>query len=436
MFVLTGGWRRARQALGALRDADRADLALLAVSVLQLASADAGARREEVEAAAVALGRDDAWLTNALRELRSGRHITGDARLRAAHAQMAISTLRALLHPPQTAMPPTGDPVVPPIAGTRPAATARAPSRGQKRTPRPPVPVAEADADRTAVAALLCAALDSDSTPLRGVYWLLDSLHGWEIGWALNRAGVLDSARVDRLARRALASSDAARRGTAGYLLSALLHCDADTTRAALLSSEDTLAAWVRDVDPQSARGLARLFNSLGATMPDLARRVVAAADPGWLAQRLSTTGWRDAGGWAELVDRLAYAGGQEYAEQIADALDAGSLHALCADVPPGRLYAFAELVKTVYFLKPELGTALVAAAAGRLASHLSARPDNASAELHEVFWWPLGHRPAACVAAGPARDNAAPRVPLRAPSTQTALPWPSPAATPGTGRP
>lgn len=406
VFVLTGGWRRARQTLGALRDADRADLALLAVSVLQLASADAGARLEDVEAAAAALGRDGAWLATALERLRAGRHVTGDARLRAAHAQMAISTLRALLHPPRTAMPPTDDPVVPPIAGTRSAPGTSASRPGQAPPPRPRVPTAEADADRAAVAALLGTALDSDATPLRGVYWLLDCLHGWEIGWALNRTGLLDSARVDRLARRALASAAAAGRGTAGYLLADLLQRDADTTSAALLDSENTLAAWVREAEPASAYGLARLFNSLGASMPDLARRIMDAADPRRLAQRLSTTAWADAEAWAKLVDRLAYAGGPNYAEQIADALDAGSLHALCRGVPPDRLYAFAELVKVVYFLKPELGTALVAAAAGHVASHLSARPAKASAELQEVLWWPLGHAPGFLRHRGPDPDQ------------------------------
>lgn len=94
------------------------------------------------------------------------------------------------------------------------------------------------------------------------------------------------------------------------------------------------------------------------------------------------------------MIDRLAYAGGRHFAEQLAGALDAEALESLFDRLPDEPLYAVEELAKTIYYLREDLGTSLVDVAAPELGRRLSARPAEATAALHEIFWWPLGMPP------------------------------------------
>jgi hypothetical protein len=408
VFSLTAGWRRARQAIVTLRDADRADLAFLAVAVRQIASVDAGAPDSDLERLATLLGRDVVWLRTALELLRRTRHVTGDRRLRAAHVRMAMATVRILLHPPVWPMPKTG-PDVPPIVDE----AARSPVAGLPITrgdiggavdPRLHHP--DEAADRSAVASLLTDALNDPATSLRGALWILDTVSGPEVRWALAQVGTPTPATLADLAARALASSETAEYATATFLLTELLRWDHDRIVDALANAQDTLVEWVRTVSPATAWGLARLFNDLGRSDPDLTQKVLQRCDPTALARSVSTTNWADASAWAELAGRLAYAGGQGFAEELAAALDPIPLRELYAYVPARELLAIADLTEQLYFLRPELGTPLAASAATPLAAHISAAPVSASADLLSMFWWPLGLPPSFLRKRAPTADQ------------------------------
>jgi len=397
IFTLVGGWRRIRTILARLRDNERADLALLAVSVLQLASADAGARPGELQRAAILLGREEQWMEAALNLLRTRRLVTGDTHMRTPHVRMADVVLKVLLHPPEWPSLPSDSILVPPIMSTGDKNEARQ-DTGHRHHPATandhPHPVEEENADRSAVAALLAHVLDDPGTSLRGILWLLDCFRGPEIRWVLSRSGLPGRERLLTMARRALSMTDASGRQIAGFLLAELIHWDDGAIIEELENAESNLARWVVEVEPSSAWGLARLFNDLAQKRPDLTERILAQTDPTAIARQVSQTSWTDAAAWAELIDRLAYAGGQQFAEQLASALDAGALESLFSRLPDESLYAVEELAKAIYFLRGDLGTNLIETAAAQLARRLSNRPAEATAALHEIFWWPLGMSP------------------------------------------
>jgi hypothetical protein len=118
-FVLSGGWRRVAAALVRLREQDEAHLALAAIAVGQIATADAGIPIDRLDAMAVSMGRDAAWVARSLDVLRGEQLISADDGFyRCAHLQAAWSTLNALLSPYPDKLPPIARTIVPPITGT------------------------------------------------------------------------------------------------------------------------------------------------------------------------------------------------------------------------------------------------------------------------------------------------------------------------------
>jgi hypothetical protein len=142
-YSLTGGWRRVRRAALELRDHDRADLALLAIAVGQIASVDAGVQRNGLAPMFAALGRDEAWLEACLDILRQRRLVTvTDGQFRCTHLRAAYNMVAWMLHPNSSTYTPPFRPAVPPITSanvpTRPVVhTAPAPHGPGKVALRP-----------------------------------------------------------------------------------------------------------------------------------------------------------------------------------------------------------------------------------------------------------------------------------------------------------
>lgn len=392
-FTLTGGWRRTRSTLARLRDSDRLDLALLAVSVSQVASADAGATIDDLHEMSEHLGQTFEWMDDALGRLLGIRAIVGEARIRTAHIQMALAVIRVLLHPPRWHTQPSERVTVPPItedSGT----TASVPSHTPRRESHVTLPDEAVAADRARVNSLLTVALDSPDTPFRGVLWLLNALSRAEVRWSLSRVGFPGTARLERLAARALDAVDPANRSTAAFLLAELLHWDMEAITAQLERNEDRLVGWVDEVEASSAHGLARLFNDLSNSRPDLTHRILRQTDPGRLAHKLSNTSWPEAAAWADLVGRLAVAGGPSFRNALATCLEPEPLRDLFTALPQESLHVVEELVTAVYGLQPDVGIGLVETAAKEMGERISARPAEMTLALHEIFWWPLGMPP------------------------------------------
>jgi hypothetical protein len=189
-YTLTGGWRRVRRQMLELRDSNRADLALAAIAVAQVAGVDSGVDQGELETLRSVLGRDQRWLTDALDELRERRLIfESDGRIRCAHLRAAFNVITWSLHPPRHVFSPTRRPEVLPIASASPVPPPTEQKAEKSANASPPLPSelprADIEADRTTVGSLITSALDSPSTPLRGCTWLVGRNMDSDARWIL-----------------------------------------------------------------------------------------------------------------------------------------------------------------------------------------------------------------------------------------------------------
>ncbi|NIL90217.1 hypothetical protein RhoFasSB10_02538 [Rhodococcus fascians] len=286
VYVLTGAWRRVRREALELRDRDRADLALAAVAVSQVAGVDSGVGQDDLGTLLPVLQQDQQWLDSALVELRTRRLISdSDGRIRCAHLEAAFNVIRWSMHPPQHVSRPFHRPAVPPIVSalrtfhdaTRAAAqpaTMTAIAASQQQLPR-----ADIDADRKVVGALVGSVLSSSSTPLRGCAWLVGRNLSTETQWVLRHEGVLSDSLYDRLARRALATPANGDIAEAAQLLSEVITYSDGAVIDTVRGQTNQLAEWYKAITPESGWALGDLANSLHRPDADLAAQIAGFAD-------------------------------------------------------------------------------------------------------------------------------------------------------------
>lgn len=252
-YTLTGGWRRIRRSAIELRDTERADLALLAISVAQIAGVDSGVERATLTSLVRALGRDEAWLDKALLELKARSLVLeSDGRLRCAHLQSAYSVILWMLHPAPWNLPVSSRPVVPPIASASIATPLPTPTMIKES--KPPAVVfsrADEDADREAVGSLVTSVLDSLGTPLRGLTWLTGRDMSGDARNYLRWKGVLGPQRDEQLALRALATPADGDVAAAARLLSdTIAYSHGREVLATVKAHDDRIREWFTAIAP------------------------------------------------------------------------------------------------------------------------------------------------------------------------------------------
>ena len=251
-----------------LRDQDRADLALAAIAVAQVAGVDSGVAQDELEALLPVLQRDQQWLERSIEQLRLRRLISeSDGRIRCAHLQAALNVITWSLHPPRHVFPPHRRPEVLPVASASasPQTTAHTTATPADTTmPAPPqLPALEVERDRKAIGALISSVLNSSSTPLRGCTWLVGRNMDTDARWILRREEVLSDALYNELARRALAISADGDIAEAAQLLSEVITYSDGAVMATVRAHADRLREWYAAIAPENGWALGDLANSL-----------------------------------------------------------------------------------------------------------------------------------------------------------------------------
>lgn len=398
-YVLTSGWRRVRRQALELRDRNRADLALLAIAVAQVAGVDSGVPRSELETLVGLLQRDRDWLSTALDELLKRRLVSeSDGRFRCSHLQAAIMAISSMLHPPEDAYLPHQRVQIPPIASASsnlsresqvgkvvpPASTAR-PSTSVR------LPRTEVQADRRMVGRLFEHVLESSATPLRGLTWLIGHYLDSEARWILSHEGVLSDARYAELARRALAVPSGGDITAAAQLLSTLVnHADAavmDTVRA----HASRLAEWYASIAPETAWALGDLANSLYRPDPGFAARVAQFTDGRKLASLILEGGWPHIYSSSHAVARLCSVGRAPVLDAIRPHLDEGAF-AKMLDTSPPELHHFTTLIEHLAAADHDLSLRLFKRSVNRIASLLIVDPVQRWGDLFEVVFKVLGY--------------------------------------------
>ncbi len=398
-YVLTGGWRRVRRLAIELRDEDRADLALTAVGVAQIAGVDAGVTRSELVSLLGLLDRDEGWLERALANLLSRKAITeSDGRLRCPHLQTAYHTVSWMLHPPFYDYAPPESAVVGAIASAATVSIAPGTNRPRRRPRRPPdLSEAETLADQTLVSALIGRYLDLPSTPLRGCTWLIGRGLVGESRWVLQyKTRLLDDARWVQLAKRAIACpEDSTAEGA--QLLTETLTWSPDAVRAVIREHEGAIAKWFRRLSPQNAWAIADLINGLYnhdyKEHTEDSRRLAAEVSPARLATLLVEGGWGHIYSTSRGVERILTAGGVELREAVASKLNHASYREFL-DSNNDDLDAIAELIKGVAACDWHFAIALFEKAVPTIARLYSADPLHSWGDIFDVLAFVLGFAP------------------------------------------
>ena len=388
-YVLTGGWNRIRRQAVELRDDERADLALLALAVAQIAGVDAGVTRAKLAEFVGVLGRNSDWMERAIGVLSARRVvIEEEGRLRCTHLQSARNVLNWMLHPPRwDSGVPTG-PTVPPIAS---AASNRAspPTPSVRLTPPPPLDVSrpDQDADREAACNLVAHALDSVETSLRGLSWLAGTSSIGGTRDILVWKQILGPARNEKLANRALSTPATGDIAAAATLLSdTLTYANSSAPLESFPESEERLQEWYGAIAPENAWALGDLVNTLRNRDAHYAETVIAYTKPGRLASLILKGGWPQSESTGHAVERLCCLGSQSFRQAVVDEMD-GEAYAEMLRQPDPDFWRVVTLIGHIMSASLPLALSLFEQSGARLAEQFFRDPlQNWNSMFHLVL--------------------------------------------------
>jgi hypothetical protein len=394
-YTLTGGWRRVRRHALELRDHDRADLALVAIAIAQVAGVDSGVDQSELEVLRTVLQRDQHWLERALEELRSRKLVSeSDGRIRCTHLRAALNTITWSLHPPQHVLPPLRRPKVPPIvSATTSQQRRRTKTESADKTPAPVqgLPRSDIEADRKLVGALISSVLNSPSTRLRGCAWLIGRNLNSDARWILRHEGVLSDSLYNGLARRALTVPADGDITEAAQLLSEIVsYSDGaaiDTVRAHTTQLEN----WYTAIAPENGWALGDLANSLHQPDAEFAAQVARFTDGRRLARLILDGGWPHIYSSSHAVDRLCNIGGEPLRGSIRPHLDEAGLGQML-DASPPDLAQISMLIENLAAADHDLSLRLLERSARKIASLLSVDPVRRWNDLFGLMFHVLGY--------------------------------------------
>ncbi|MGO2777897.1 P-loop NTPase [Glutamicibacter arilaitensis] len=395
-YTLTGGWRRARRQMLELRERNRADLALAAIAVAQVAGVDSGVDQSELETLRSVLGRDQRWLDGAIDELLERRLIfESDGRLRCAHLRAAFNVITWSLHPPRHVLTPTFRPEIPPIASALlvPPPTEQQEESNLNAGASPPsdLPRADIEADRTAVSALITSALASPSAPLRGCTWLVGRNMDSDVRWILGHKGVLSDLLYNDLARRALRVPPTGDIAEAAQLLSEVITYSDGAVMSTVRAHTAELEQWYAAIAPENGWALGDLANSLYRPDAEFAARIAGSADARRLARLILDGGWPHIYSSSRAVDRLCNVGGQPLRDSIRPHLDEAAFKQML-DTNSPELAHISILIENISAADHDLSLRLLEHSAKRIAFLLSRDPVRRWNDMFGLLFHVLGY--------------------------------------------
>ncbi|WP_225216780.1 hypothetical protein, partial [Microbacterium pullorum] len=397
-YVLTGGWRRAQRLALDLRERNRADVALTAVAVAQIAGVDSGVTRSELSNLLDILGRDQAWLDSALDLLLSQRAIIeSDSRLRCPHLQAAYHVVGWMLHPPFYSHTPQKSIAIHPITSAqRELPTAARPSGIEVQRP-PELPEAEVRGDQTVASAIVAYYLELSSTPLRGCSWLIGRNLVGESQWVLRyKTHVLNAARWAQLARKAIDSPADSTAEGAQLLTETLTWCP-EVVLPIIREQHGSIADWLRQLTPQNAWSLGDLINALynhdHREQNRFSAQLVSDVDPRRLATLVLDGGWGHIYSTSRGVNRILTAANGELRETAALQLDRPAYREFMG-AKKSDLDAMAEMINALASIDHAFAIELFDNAASTFARLYSADPIHGWSDVFDVLAFVLGFAP------------------------------------------
>lgn len=336
--VLIGGEQRTQNNIAHLREQDRADLLLAAVSIGQIATLDKGQRKAWFAEAARAMGKTKAWRIRTTKELRDNKLIVGTDTLRCPHLRFAQKVLQVVFED-------VSDPEVPQLI------------------------------------MLLRFAILSDDFPLEGIARLLNELwYCQELSRHMLRK-VIDNAAWEGILKRCWEARTGLQRREAAFCLKALRKWHPKHMRV-LGDNAVLLGQWLTEVDTDAIPGIAALLRDLAHRLGDeghearlVVKEIFRHADPVAVAGSLATITWVDAGGWGRLLLELGKTAPLDWKARLQQALNRDAFDALMERATSVDVYQLDSLLAGLYSIDEALTAHLLYKAAPLVAEALSRHP-------------------------------------------------------------
>lgn len=364
-FVLRGGWREARSAVASLRDADRADLCLAALSAGQLITVDAGVDSEMLGRLVAPLARSPAWLGECLEELRC-RHRVGQGRtLRTPHARFAQVALEVVF--------------------------------GDRRDP-----------ERPHLFEMVRAALRGDGweepPSFLGISWLVEGLT-YVDGLRGQHDRLVDAVLIDGLVERFRRAETGRDRGAVATALNLLRRWHPRATEV-IRDDPGWISGWLAEVDGPAAYGLARLLNDLVNDDRRFARQICESVPVAPIMERVLSAQPVELYPWSEFLGRFAVAAGKSKVAAIADLLDETRLDALVGRSLPISSAAAPEFLHSISAYDRPMALRIIDRHSSSFAGMINRSPAEGARSTQDVLWWVLGFAPRFLTRRGPDREG------------------------------
>jgi hypothetical protein len=313
-FVLTGGERYTNDILAISREKNRADLLLAVIAAGQIVTLDEGISKAWLQQAVRLLGRDQSWLEESLRVLQEQRVIFGEHYYHCSHLHFSMYVLRIICNQ-------------------------------------------SGDVEWNNLITMLGEILTWQSTPLRGISWLLNELRIYDIfAYQRRHNTVITSSNWQQIFERCWRATSDEERRDAAFVLDALIDWY-PPHRQAIVEKAPFLVQWIEQAGGLASFGIGTLLNALGQGHEDAKQMTEAMCeqiDPHLIATKLSQVKWPEVVGWSHLVGRLSWAASKKWHKQFEQIADFSFIESLVDTMTTTDIYAFSELLKNTCGYHPE----------------------------------------------------------------------------------
>jgi hypothetical protein len=343
-FILTGGWRRARDELAAVQTHAGADWVLLAIAIGQIVSLDQGITASMLARMLKALNQRAARLGITLKVLRTRRMVIGSDRLRCPHLRYAIIILQLMARRPD---------------------------------PR--------------LTLLIRAALECQP-PLRGIAWVTNELRLTDAFRGSGELTVIYSPLVREILTRCWTAGPGEPRRDAIFAVNQIV-----STLPELISELDsevaTLSRWLTTPDGVIAYALGHLINSISQAKvaSALQDRLYELTDPATVASHVNGLTKTEGFSWGYLLGRLGAVSPKSWKRAFSQHLDWKRLTEVVREVTFESMSDIDQLIGGCYVVNRKLGLALLSNCMRPLSEAINVSPTRAYEELREIESYVLG---------------------------------------------
>jgi conflict system STAND superfamily ATPase len=363
-FILTGGWRRARDLVGDIRRYERADHLLAAVAVYQLLSQDAGATLAQLTSSAHLLGHDPEWMSRALVILQKHRLIIDAEHPRCPHARFVSVVLQVVF---DSALP----------------------------------------EELEALIGLVRTAMLAKDQSLRGINWLLQEFRFSDKFHWYRHNGVVNDRVFRHLADRCWAASTGEDRGAAASLLENLEYWHPGGF-AEIKAHAEVVGHWLEEIVPESAEGLERLLNDLCHKAKEVTETICGHANPRQVANRIAMVNVKDGYVWGRLLQILAQSASPTWIDELRGILPYAMFLGLAEKVKSEDLIYVGALAEGIMCFRQGISLEMIERISPNIAEGINLEPAETFGDLSRVFWFVLGYWPRLLAPRTPSRQQRA----------------------------